>query len=123
MTKSKFLDLLNRVASNKNRDLFMVELGVTLFLAKVGIAGTLAKILGSLLKGIVGVLMEEGVFLIDISLDAIREGMKIPAFEKRAKEAYDRAMAKPYDEATKEKIRRQYLEILSQIVPVGDGPK
>jgi hypothetical protein len=123
LKKSKVLDLLNRIATNGHRDLFMVELGVALLLTKFGIVGVAAKVLGSLLRGVVGVFMEEGIYVIDLSLDSLREGQKLKEFEVAAKAAYERATARVYDEAKKQAIRKQYLDIVSRIGTVGNGPK
>lgn len=117
------LDFFNRVITNKNKDLFLVRLGVTLLLGKFGIVGGAASFVGFFLRGLLGVLIEDGTFLIDISLDAYREGQKLEEFKKEAKAAYEKATAKIYDEAEKEKIRQQYLAIISKIGVVGDKPK
>ena len=115
--------LIVKFLTTKNRNMFTVQLGSTLLLANFGIVGFLGTILRWFVAGVVGVLIEEGVFLIDITLDKLKEGAKIPEFEKAANEAYKKATAKVYDEAEKQKIRKQYLDIVGKIVPVGDGPK
>lgn len=117
------LDFFTRVVTNKNKDLFLVRLGVTLLLGKFGIVGGAASFVGFFLRGLLGVLIEDGTFLIDISLDAYREGQKLEEFKREAKAAYEKATAKIYDEAEKEKIRQQYLAIISKIGVVGDKPK
>jgi hypothetical protein len=108
---------------NSYRDTFMVRLGTTLLLGKFGIVGPVADLLGVFVRGFIGLLIETGVFQIDLLLDAYREGKKIPEFEKAATEAYAKATAKIYSEEQKNEIRKQYLEILSKIVPVGNGPR
>jgi hypothetical protein len=112
-----------RIFSNKYRDSFVTRLGVSLFLTKMGITGPLADLLGQILRGVVGMLIEDGTFLIDVSLDSYREGQKIPEFERLATEAYLKASKKVYTEAEKDEIRQQYLKILARIVPVGNGPR
>lgn len=109
-----------RILSNKNRDLFTVRLGVALLLGKFQITGPLAGLVGFFLRGFVGLLIEDGTFLIDIALDAYREGQKLEEFKKEAKAAYDKATAKIYDEAEKQKIREEYLRIISKIGVVGN---
>lgn len=101
----------------------MVRLGTSLLFAQFGIAGPVANLLGIFVRGFLGLLMETGIFQLDLLLDAYREGKKIPEFEKAATEAYAKATAKIYDEEQKNEIRKQYLEILSKIVPVGNGPR
>lgn len=117
-----FWGFLARVLGNDNRDLFIVHLGSKLILAKFGIVGPVANFVSIFLRGIIGLLIEDGTYLIDISLDAYREGKKIPEFEKAASEAYEKATAKIYDEDKKNEIRKQYLDIISRIGTVGNGP-
>lgn len=97
----------------------MVRLGTKLLLAEFGIVGPVADLVSLFARGFIGLLMETAVFQVDLLLDAYREGQKIPEFEKAAKEAYDKATAKIYDEVKKNEIRQEYLDILSKIVPVG----
>jgi hypothetical protein len=111
---------LARLASNTNKDLFIVRLGVTLLLGRFGIVGPLANLLGSVLRMAIGLLMEDGIFLIEISVDAYKEGRKLKEFEKAATEAYQKATAKVYDEKEKDEIRKQYLEIIARIGAVGN---
>lgn len=118
-----FAGFIARVFSNQYRDAFITRLGVSLLLAKFGIVGPAANLISFFIRGLVGLLMEDGTFLIDVSLDAYREGRKIPEFEKAAEAAYRKASAKVYSAKEKNEIRRQYLEILSKIVPVGNGPR
>lgn len=118
-----FWGFLARIMSNDYRDTFIVRLGSQLILGKFGITGPLADLVGLLLRGLIGLLIEDGTYLIDISLDAYREGKKLKEFEKAATEAYEKASAKIYDEAKKNEIRKQYLEIISRIGTVGRGPR
>lgn len=114
------LILVNRVFNNKYKDSFIVLLGVNLLFLKFKISGPLKQLLDPILRGIIGLLIEEGTFQIDLTLDSIREGRKIPEFEKAAMEAYRKASAKVYTEIEKEKIRREYFKILENIVIVGN---
>ncbi len=115
--------LLHKIFANQYRDLFMVRLGVTVLLGKLNIVGGFARFLVSILSGVVGMLMEYGVFKIDISLDALKEGKKLKDFEKIAEREYKRATARVYNEQEKEAIRKRYLEIITELGPVGSGPK
>lgn len=101
----------------------MVRLGSTLILRKFGLAGPVADFVGLFLRGTIGLLIEDGTYLIDIGLDAYREGKKLAEFEKAATEAYAKATAKIYDEEKKNEIRKQYLEIISKIGVVGNRPR
>src|SRR5690606_7581286 len=118
-----FAFFLARVLSNKNRNLFNVRLGTTLLLSRFGIVGVLARFLSFFIRGFIGVLIEDGTFLIDVAFDAYREGQKLEEFKVKARQAYEEATAKIYDETEKEKIRQQYLEIISRIGAVGTEPK
>lgn len=118
-----FWKFLAQVMGNSYRDTFMVRLGSTLLLGKYGITGPVADLVGPIVRGFLGLLLESGIFRLDLLLDAYREGKKIPEFEKAASEAYAKATAKIYTEEEKVAIRKQYLDVLSKIVPVGDGPK
>jgi hypothetical protein len=110
---------LAKILSNKTGDLFFVRLGTTLVLNKFGITGPLAKPIGFFVRGLLGLLVDEGTFLIGVSMDAYREGQKLEEFKIAAKEAYDKASAKLYTEEEKEKIRQEYLGIISRIGVVG----
>lgn len=100
----------------------MVRLGSQLILAKFGLVGFLGGVVGYFLRGFLGLLIEDGTFLIDLGLDAYREGQKLTEFKREAKIAYDRAMAKRYTEEQKNEIRAQYLKIISKFGTVGNGP-
>lgn len=116
MTNSGFLFFLARLQSNKHKDLFSVRLGVSLLLSKFGIPSFLTRPLDNLIRGLVGVLMEEGIFLIDISLDSLKEGRKLRNFEKLATQAYLKASEKVHTEDEKDKIRQEYIRIISDFV-------
>ena len=118
-----FWGFLARVMGNDHRDSFLVRLGTNLLLAKFGIVGPAADFLGLFVRGFLGLLIETGIFQLDLLLDAYREGQKIPEFEKAATAAYHKATAKLYSEDQKRAIREEYLDILSEIVPVGNGPR
>lgn len=115
--------LLARVMGNSYRDTFTVRLGSALILGKFGIVGPLADAVGVLLRGVIGLLVETGVYRVDLAIDSIREGMKLHEFEKEANKAYAKATAKIYDEDKKNEIRKEYLAIISRIGPVGNGPR
>lgn len=117
------LTLIEQVLWNKNRDMFTVRLGTALLLAKYGIVGFAAKALGRIMRGFLGFLIEDGTYLIDLALDSYREGKKLKEFEAIATKIYNETTARVYDEAKKQAIRKQYLEIISKLGPVGAGPK
>lgn len=120
MNKRGFAVLLAAVITTKNRNLFAVRLGSQLILAKYGVTGAAADFFGFGLRCGIGFLIEVGVYKIDLLLDSYREGMKLEAFMKEAKAAYEKATAKLYTEEEKQKIRQEYLEIISRIGTVGN---
>ena len=113
--------LLHNIFTNKYRDLFTVRLGVTVLLGQLGIVGGLARFLVPILSGFVGLLMDKGVFVIDVSLDALKEGRKLKDFEKVAEKEYKRATERLYSEQEKQEIRLKYLKIISNIGSVGSA--
>lgn len=118
-----FAGFIARIFSNEYRDAFITRLGVSLLLGKFGIVGPVADLIGFFLRGIVGLLIEDGTYLIDISLDAYREGQKLAEFKEQAAAAYAKATAKIYDEEKKNEIRQDYLRIIKKIGGVGNGPR
>ena len=118
-------EALGKIFFSKHRDMFAVNLGSNLLLAQLGIVpGTfVAKVLGFFVKGFLGFIMDSGVFLIDVTLDSLKEGRKLEEFTVAATAAYEHATAQIYDETEKAKIRRRYLDIISKIGVVGNGPK
>lgn len=117
-----FANFLARLLASDKRNLFTVRLGVALFLGKIGLVGFVGRVVGFFLRSVLGVLIEDGIFLIDIGIDAYREGKKLKEFEREAALAYEKATAKIYDEEKKNEIRQQYLEIISRFGAVG-SPK
>lgn len=97
----------------------MLRLGVSLLLARFGVTGWLADFIGFFLRAFLGKAIEEGIFIIDITLDAIKLGMTQKDFEKEARAAYEKASAKVYTEIEKAQIRQEYLTILDRFADVG----
>ena len=110
---------------NSGRHLFLAKLGSYLILTKVGISlsGPFGFVAAWALQGLLGFVAVSGIFVIDLSLDALKEGMKQKDFDKAAKLAYEKTIKKVYDETEKAKIRKEYLYIISKIGTVGNGPK
>lgn len=114
--------------SNKAGGLFTVRLGVKLLLANYGIVGFGADVISWFLRGVLGVFLDEGIFLLDLSLDSLREGAKLEEFQKQATAEYEKASKRVYTEAEKNAIRKEYLDIISKFgaisgissVPVGN---
>lgn len=104
--------------SNDYRKSFVVELSVDVILAKFGIYGKLAHFLGFFAKGLLGLGLEMGVFKLDITIDSIKEARKLKTFDRLALDAYARTISKVHTEDEKAKIRKDYLNIISDFGPV-----
>jgi len=70
------------------------------------------------MRGVLGVLIEDGIFKIDITMDSIKEGKKLKNFDKLAFNAYQKTIAKVYDEEGKNKVRSEYLDIIDNFGPI-----
>lgn len=64
--------------------------------------------------------MESGIYHVDLTLDAYKEGKKVQEFKDMASRAYEKATAKVYSEEEKDEIRKEYLKIISNIGNVGN---
>lgn len=118
-----FWGFLARVMGNEYRETFIVRLGTSLLLGKFGIVGPVADFLGVFLRGVIGLMVETGIFQVDLLLDSYREGKKLKEFEVEATKAYAKATAKIYDEEKKNEIRKEYLKIIGKMGAVGNGPR
>lgn len=116
--KGGVLPFLLKVFTNDNKDLFTVRLGVTLILSSFNIGGLGAAILNPFLRGLIGLMISDGTFLIDLALDAYKEGQKLEEFKKDARAAYNKAIKGVHNEADKAKIRAEYLRIIKRITIV-----
>lgn len=114
-----FLVFLVKVLTTKNRDLLIVRLGAALTLNKWGLAAPLSYPVSFLLRSVMGAAIEAGVFLVDIGLDAYREGEKLEEFKVEARKAYEKATSKIYTEEEKQAIRNEYKKLIEKIAPVG----
>lgn len=117
-----FAAFIGRLFSNEYRETFAVQLGSKLILTKFGIVGPAASFLGYFLRAGIGLLIETGIYQIDLAIVSLREGMKLKEFERDAAEAYKKATAKVLTEKEKNAIRREYLEIIARFGNVGDRP-
>ena len=112
------LGLADKILNNKYKDLFLVRLGVQLSLTKIGVVGVWAKAVTPILCGTVGLLMEAGVFKIDLWIDSIKEGMLLDDFKEEATKLYEKVAKKVHSEAEKERIRQEYLDLIARISAV-----
>lgn len=114
--------LLTSFFTSKNRDLFTVRLGAKLTLMKYGVAGPGAAAGAYFLRGVFAVAIDSGVMVIDLTLDSIREGIKDEEFRREALALYEHTIKKVYSPDEKEKIRKQYLDVISKIGVVNTKP-
>lgn len=98
---------------------FIVHLGVSLWLASVGLTGGWAAFVSPILCWILGDLLDKGIYVIDLTLDSIKVGMQEKEFKEAAEAAYNRASARVYTEAEKVAIRQQYLDALAAFAKFG----
>lgn len=105
---------LSALFTNKSSDLFVARLGTTLLLAQFGITGILADILGWFIRKVIGVLIDEGIYLIDVTVDSIQAAMSIPEFRKTALVEYKKAKRKALTDEEKAQIRKEYLDTLDK---------
>lgn len=92
----------------------MARLGTTLLLAKFGITGFFADVIGGAIRAVLGVLIDEGIYQIDVTLDSIKAAMSIDEFKTKAKIEYDKAHRKDLTDAEKAQIRKDYLDTLDK---------
>lgn len=116
------MNLLVGFLSNKEKDLFTVRLGTRLLLLKYGVDGFWADAIGWVIRSTIGLGLSIGVYLIDLTSDALLEGMKIEEFKKIAEEEYKKAAAKVYTEAEKDAIRQEFLDTLDRYTDLGGVP-
>lgn len=110
-----------RLASNSHKDDFSVRLGVTLLLSKFGIVGKWADLFSALMRPLLGLLIETGIFAIDLTLDAYKEGKKLSEFKETATKLHDKLQgSKKLTEGEKNAYRKEYLRLIGLIGNVGN---
>ncbi len=118
-------DIIGKIIFSEHRDLFTVRLGSNLLLLRLGIPpeSFAGVCLGRLIRGFLGFFMDSGVFLIDLGLDAYREGQKLKEFHDEAKKIYDKTTSGLKTEEEKIEIRKKYMEIIERMGVVGTAPR
>lgn len=102
------------VLTNRSKDLFVARLGTKLLLARFGVIGPWADIIGWPIRAVIGVLIDQGIYLVDVTLDSIKAAMSIPEFKESALMEYNKARRKDLTDAEKAKIRQEYLDTLDR---------
>lgn len=88
----------------------------------MGVAGgPLGAFLGFILSIILGKMLDNGLIVLDIQIDKVKEAMKDPQWRAAAEKAYKTAVARVYTEEEKNVIRKQYLEALARYATYGNG--
>ena len=105
--------------ANRSKDLFVARLGTTLLLNGFGISGAWAEFLGWPIRAVIGVLIDEGIYHIDVTLDSVKAAMSIEEFRPKALDQYKRAKRKALTDAEKAQIRKDYLDTLDKFTRLG----
>jgi hypothetical protein len=108
------LAFLTAILTNRSKDLFVARLGAKLFLARFGIVGVWADLLSWPIRSLLGALIDQGIYAIDLTLDSIKAAMSIPEFRKAALIEYKKAKRKDLTENEKAQIRKEYLDTLDR---------
>lgn len=103
------------------RDSFLAQLGASLWLASFGITGVLSQFLSPLVAWVIGDMIDKGIYVIDLTLNAVKTGMQMEQFKELAEAAYQRASARVYTEEEKVEIRKQYLDVIRDFARFGNG--
>lgn len=112
------------------KDLFVVELAVKLgfellkkqlpsWIGKTILGGPIGFILTHFAQKFLGMLVEQGILLVDFGIISAKVAMENEEYAKFAKEAYDRAKKRVYSEEEKQSIREEYLKALSKFGTIG----
>lgn len=89
-------------------------------LAKFGIVGPWADVLSFFVRKILGVLLDEGVYAIDLTIDSIKAALSIEEFRAIAIKEYAKARRKDLTDAEKKQIRKEYLDTLDRFTRLRD---
>ncbi len=104
------------------RNSFVVQLGVGIWLASWGITGVWADFLAFPITWVIGDLMDKGIFVIDITTNAVKTGIQLEKYKELALKAHDKAVARVYTEEEKREIRNQYLNTIRDFARFGKLP-
>lgn len=109
-----FWGFIHAMLTNRSKDLFVARLGSKLLLANFGITGLLADVLSGPIRAVIGIFIDQGIYVIDVSLDSIKAAMSIKEFRKTALTEYAKARRKDLTDDEKAKIRKEYLDTLDR---------
>jgi len=116
-----------KLVSNRSKDLFVSRLGTTLLLSRLGITGFFADIIGYGIRAVIGLFIDEGIYFVDVTMDAIKAGLSIKEFRKMALTEYAKARRKGLTDAEKAQIRKEYRDTLERFTRLrvhdGSNPK
>lgn len=100
-------------------NLLTAHLGAGLWLASWGITGALNSFLAVPLAWLLNSFVERGILTIDITVNAIKMGLRMAEFKRLAEDAHKRATKRVYTEEEKKAIREEYLKHLRDFVRFG----
>lgn len=66
-------------------------------------------------------MVDKGILVIDITIDAVQVGLEESEFKDLAAQAYNHAVARVYTDEEKNQIRQEYLDTLRKFGTFGDG--
>lgn len=101
---------------------FVVQYGVHLWLASIGLTGPFGAFVAFFATRVLGDMLDRGIIKIDISIDKLKQALKEKDWKDAAEKAYGKAIAKVYTEKEKDEIRTEYLAALSKYVGFGSLP-
>lgn len=105
---------IDKVLNNKYRNDYTIQLITHLIMVKLAAPPFVAKLISPFLSGLLGIGLENGILKIDLTLDALKEGMKLKEFKAFADSAYEKTISRVHSEEEKESIRNQYLAAVSK---------
>lgn len=100
---------------------FVVKYSIHLWLTTMGVSGPLGAFISFIATHVLGSMLDNGIIVLDISVDRIKEAMKDPVWRIEAQNAYKKATARVYEQWEKDKIRKEYLDALSKYATYGNG--
>lgn len=87
----------------------------------MGISGPFGAFISFIASHVLGSMLDNGIIVLDITMDRINEAMKDPMWRQDAQRAYKNATKKVYTEWEKQAIRDEYLKALSKYATYGNG--
>lgn len=108
------------------KDSFIVKLGIELGLTSLALSlhapwlvkGCIGDIIAEIAQRFIGHLMDEGIYVIDLGVDAIKIAYSRKEYREAAVKAYGKAKARVYTEEEKRAIRKEFQDIIRKYGPL-----